>query len=86
MGSQATGLLLSGDRNAVQPFAECLPPMLNSPPIMPTPNSRQLNEKARNLFRQWGREGGKKRAERLSKSQQSEIARKAALARWKRTA
>lgn len=34
------------------------------------------------VFREWGREGGKRRARVLTKKQQREIARKAARARW----
>ena len=36
------------------------------------------------LFRRWGREGGKKRAQKLSAKQRQELARQASLARWSR--
>lgn len=37
------------------------------------------------IVRQWGREGGKTRARRLSADERRESARKAALARWRKT-
>jgi len=39
-------------------------------------------ERALDLFRQWGREGGKKRARMLSDEARREISRKASRARW----
>ena len=35
-------------------------------------------------FRQWGKEGGKKRAKNLSKTERQKIARAAAKARWRK--
>jgi hypothetical protein len=34
-------------------------------------------------FRKWGKKGGKKRATKLSPKRRKEIARKAAVTRWK---
>ena len=42
----------------------------------------EMRELARRLGRRGGLKGGKARAEKLTKEQRSEIARKAAKARW----
>lgn len=54
---------------------------------MRTPKSRKATstsvpDQALEAFRQWGRQGGKKRAQKLSVSERQEAARKASQARW----
>ena len=46
------------------------------------PEAEEMRELARKLGRRGGLKGGKARAEKLTKEQRSEIARKAARARW----
>ncbi|MBI2341354.1 MAG: hypothetical protein HYU98_01280, partial [Deltaproteobacteria bacterium] len=43
----------------------------------------QITQKARQLFKQWGRQGGKTRAKRLSPHKRSIIALNAARSRWR---
>ncbi len=49
-----------------------------------TAGSEPAMDKFLEMFRRWGRQGGKKRAERLSAEERSAMARKAVSARWKR--
>jgi len=42
------------------------------------------SEPLRGLFQTWGRQGGRKRTKRLTAEERRKIARKAALARWRR--
>lgn len=51
-------------------------------PIEPTPAKPEKNKAAQELGRLGGLKGGKARAEKLTPEQRSEIAKKAAAARW----
>jgi hypothetical protein len=51
--------------------------------VEPTPTKPEKNKAAQELGRLGGLKGGKARAERLTPEQRSEIAKKAATARWK---
>ena len=53
-------------------------------PREPTPEEQGKDPKAVARGEKGGKHGGKARAERLTSEQRSEIARKAALARWSR--
>jgi hypothetical protein len=52
-------------------------------PKTPPPGEREKNADAVERGRAGGERGGKARADRLTRSERSESARKAALARWK---
>jgi len=52
-------------------------------PIEPKPEEKEKNQAAVELGRLGGKKGGKARAEKLTPEQRSEIAQKAAIARWK---
>ena len=50
--------------------------------LTPLAYSMCMKELTRDMFRKWGKAGGKKRSKQLSASKRSAIARKAARARW----
>ena len=53
-------------------------------PILPKPEQKEKNPAAVALGKLGGQKGGKARAKKLSPEERSEIAKKAAEARWKK--
>jgi hypothetical protein len=53
------------------------------PATQPKSARRTALDQVMDLFREWGRQGGRERAKRLSPETRRRIARKAVQARWK---